>query len=698
MRGQTLRLPDPKFDYIDFEGGLDLVTPEIKTAPGTTRESQNYEIDINGGYVRCKGYERYDGQARPSDGLYVTVSVTITGTIAVGNTVTGLNSSAVGEVVAVVTSTTPNYLVLTKVLGTFEGPPDDAAEAIQVSAVTQATTLSGSTIEGASSAILHAQYRNLAADNYRADIGAVPGAGSVLGVWMMGDITYAFRNAADNLSAELYKSSAAGWVNVPLGEELAFTSGGTTEITEGQVLDGLVGGTPGQATITRVMLESGTWLGGDAAGKFIMASHTGTFEAGGVQVSGSGDLATITGNATAIIQEPNGDYEFVTYNFGGFSGAERIYGCDTASRGFEFDGSVFCPITTGMTVDKPTHVIAHENQLFFAFAGSGQHSGIGVPYAWSPVVGAGEIALGDNITAFQKQPGSEGNATLAIFTRNRINILYGTSVDDWNLVDYREEVGAYSHSVQEFGQTMMLDDRGVASLQTVQAYGNFQHDSLSRLIQPWVNERKINISSSCIARDKSQYRLFFSDGYALYVTTDNRKVIGMKPQLFDHPVTCSYSIEDSTGAEVLMFGSTDGYVYQMERGTSFDGNSIEAFFTTHYVHSKTPRWNKHYKSVVLEITGSGYADFNFTYELGYTSTDISQPSSVLTTAEFSSAKWDAFTWDAFTWDGQVLKPSVLKLSGSAENISLIVRSDSDYHEPLSFSGAQIRYLQRRQLR
>ncbi len=59
-RNETLKLPNAKFENIDFNGGLDVVTPEIKTAPGTLRESQNYEVNINGGYVRCVGYERVE--------------------------------------------------------------------------------------------------------------------------------------------------------------------------------------------------------------------------------------------------------------------------------------------------------------------------------------------------------------------------------------------------------------------------------------------------------------------------------------------------------------------------------------------------------------------------------------------------------------------------------------------------------------
>ena len=691
MKKLRVNLQPPVRDYLTFQGGLDLVTPSIRTKPGLLRESQNVEIDINGGYITPVGYECSDGQAAPSDAIYAVLDVTVTGSIEAADEITGLTSGATATVILVDTSAAQAFLVITKITGVF-----NTSEDLQVSAVTEGNTDSTQAIDAAASTILHAQYNNLAADAYRADIAAVPGSGSILGLWMLNDVDYAFRNNAGGTAAELYKSSASGWVQVALGRELAFTSGGTTEIEEGQVITGLIGGAT--ATLTRVMLESGSWAAGTAAGKFIFASQTGTFEAEGVEVSGSGDLATIASDSSAITLLPDGRYEFVTNNFGGQAGVSRMYGCDRVNRGFEFDGTVFCPIKTGMTTDTPNHVTVFKLHLFFSFAGSAQHSGIGKPYAFTLITGAGELAVGDTITGFKKQPGESGGATLAIFSRNSISMLHGTSSADWVLVDYREEVGAYAYSIQEFGMTLMLDDRGVSNLLTVQSFGNFQHNTLSRSIQPWINERKAIINASCIARDKSQYRLFFSDGYALYVTTENRKVIGMTPMFFTDTVECCYSLENAAGNEIIKFGSSDGFVYQMERGTSHDGDDIEWIMSLHYHHSKTPRRTKTYKDISFEVAGNGYAAFTFTYELGYGSTDIPQPGTITKITSFSATKWDAFTWDAFFWDGSSLKPSNMKLEGSAENISLILRGSSDYHSPVVFSGALMHHILRRQLR
>lgn len=685
-------LERPRFIDMKFNAGLDLITPSKYTQAGSCREAQNFEIDINGGYSSITGYERFDGQAKPSNAIYYTMSITLSGSVVDGDTVTGATSSATGVVIAVALDAAGNqYIAMTKVVGTFA-----SGENLEVSAVVEAVTSSVASPNGGETGLLNAQYNNLAADQYRADITEVTGSDAILGVWMLNNVVYAWRNNAGGTAAAMYKQTTSGWSLVALGQKLAFTSGGVTEIVEGQVITGLVSGAT--ATLTRVVLTSGSFAAGTAAGWFIAASHTGTFQAEGVEVAGSGDLATIAGDFAAITMLPDGRFEFVNHNFGGGAGEERMYGCDKINQGFEFDGTVFVPITTGMTVDTPTHVTAHENHLFFSFAGSAQHSGIGTPYVWTVISGAAELAIGDTITAFTVQVGSEGNSTLAIFARNRTTMLYGTSSADWNLVQYRKEVGAYAYSVQEFGMTLMLDDRGIANLLATQDFGNFQANVVSRLIQPFVNQRKTNVTASSISREKSQYRLFFADKYALYVTTDNRKVTGIMPQLFNDKVECMFSLEDSSGNEIIMFGSEDGFVYQLDKGTSFDGDDIETFLVLHFNSQGMESWIKSYLGAVMEVAGNGYSEYNFTYELGYNSVLIPQPNSVTEILNFSDVRWDSFVWDAFIWDGTVLEPSRITLQGSAENISLIFRNNSDYYSPISFHGAQLRLLPRRQLR
>ena len=686
------QLAKPEFDYLPFQGGYDTETRPWNVESGRLRESQNYEVGINNqGYVDIQGYEIYDGQVKPSDGSYAILDVTITGEFSAADTITQLTSGATGVVLAVVTTETPNYLVITKITGTF-----DATNDLQVSASTEGTASSLARTSAASTPNLHSQYNNLSADEYRSDISAVPGSGPVLGIYMLDDVWYAFRDNAGATAADLYKNTSSGWSQVALGRELSFTSGGTYVIAEGDTITGAT--SAATAVITRVVLESGSFSGGDAAGRLIFASQTGTFQSENLDVGGNLNVSTIAGDSSAITLIVGGRYEFVRDNFGGEAGTSRIYGCDGVNRGFEFDGTVFVPINSTMTTDTPTHVIVHARHLFFAFAGSAQHSGTSTPYIFSPIFGAAELATGDTITGFMTEPGSEGNDALGIYNRNRISVLYGTSTSDWTLTKYRKETGAFAHSIQQMEQTMYIDDRGITTFSTVQAYGNFQQATVSRHIQSFINAKARLVNASCIARTKNQYRLFFSDKTGLYITTEGTKIIGLMPILFTDKVECITSLETLSGEEETMFGSTDGKVYQLDRGTSFDGDNIEALMKLHFHFSKSIRWTKKYQDLTIEAEGDGYSEFNLTTELGYNSVDISQPASRQLPLNFRETVWDNFIWDSFIWDGTTLNPISSKLEGSAENMSIIIRKTSDHFVPINLTGAMLRYTLRRQLR
>ncbi len=673
-----------------FAGGCDFETPPLSVKPGFCRDAQNYEVDVNGGYARIMGYERHDGRTSPSSGVASVLSITLTGSISVGDTVTGVTSAATGVVIAVPDAIS---IVLTKITGTFV-----SGEVLNVAAAPQAMTTS--TVSGAGTALLRAQYKNLAADEYRGDIAAPTGSGDSLGGIRFGGVTYTWRNNAGGTAADIWKSSATGWQAVTLYNEISFTLGGATAPAEGETLT--QGGVT--ATLKRVAATtaSSTWATTTAAGRLIITNPAGgNFAAGAATFSG-GAGCTLSAVQTAITLLPDGDYEFVVDNFGGSVNTSRIYGADGVNRGFEFDGDVLVPITTGMTTDAPTHVHAHQKQLFFSFGGSVQHSGPGTPYIWSVILGAAEIGMGDTVNGFMTQPGDTSSGALAIFTRNRLSLLYGTGVANWQLIQYRKEVGAYAHSIQDVGYTMFLDDQGVTNLQTSQNFGNFSHDTLSAKMKSWVNGKRTKITASCVSRDKSQYRLFFSDGYALFVTLAGKRVLGMMPIKLAHAATWAWSSEESDGTEVIYFGSTNGMVYQMEKGTSFDGDAIDHWIDLARDFSGSPQLIKRYHSAVAEVSGTGYAVFTFGYSLGYGSTEVEQPSTQTVTTSFSSGSWDAagLTWDQtdLVWDGQTLSPSGVDMPGEADNVSISFRGTSDYHESIRFSGVLINQAPRRYAR
>jgi hypothetical protein len=672
-------------EFIPFRGGADLVSPMLQVKSGYAREAQNFELDINGGYRRMVGYERYDGQAKPSDAVYAILTVALSGAVAVGNVLTDNATTSFGTVIALPDATT---VVLTKITGTF------SVGNIKVAGVVVGTAAGAQVQDGAATALLHAQYRNLAADVYRALIAAIPGSGNVLGVWLYNDVVYGFRNDAGGTKAVMYKSTASGWSAVTLGEEISFTNanasvGDGDTLTQGAVT----------ATISRVVVQTGSLASAVNTGRLIITGRGGgNFVAGAATSTGGGTL-TLSGAQTAIsFAVPSGRFEFVTTNFSGAASSRRMYGCDGKNRAFEFDGTTLVPIATGAATDTPSHIAEHKKQLFLSYGALAQHSAPGQPYVWNVITGAGAIAVGDDITGFQSQPGTYTGGALSILTRNGLAILYGSGTGDWQLVPYDQEAGAYAYTIQHMGFTMMLDDRGITNLATTQAFGNFASATMSKLVQTWLSTRRSLVTASCMVREKNQYRLFFSDGSALFMTLDNGKVLGLMPCLLTHAVRCICSREMSDGTETIFFGDSSGFVYQMEKGTSFDGGDIEAYLTLVFTNSGSPVQQKTYRGMELECEGNGYSEFQLSYDLGYASLELEQPGNQTIVNSLLPAFWDTFVWDSFYWDGRSLSPALADVIGTAENIALRIRSQSDYFDALRISGAIFQYTPRGRLR
>lgn len=665
-------------------GGLDQITPTLSLPPGVVRRAANFECSLNGGYTRIAGYERFDGQANPSDARYNVLSCTLTGTVAVGDTVLGYTSAATGKVIAV----SGGDIVITRETGTFL-----IGEGVVVSAVNIGSidAIAGAVADG----LLDATYKSLAAADYRASIAAVPGSGSVLGVLFYDGDVYAWRNNAGGTAAVMHKSSSSGWTAVTFGSEVSFT-GGTGEIFDGQTVTGATSGATG--VVSRVVLQSGIWTSGTAAGRLILSSTTGTFTAAENLQVGGVTKAVSGGAATQITLAPGGRFQGVVANFGGGQSNKRMYVCDGVNRAYEFDGTVMVPIATTMSPDVPTRIAVHKQHLFLAFGHSLQFSAISDPYVWDPVLGAGEIAMNDTITQLLPLPGDQSSGALAVYTRTDTSVLYGTSSEDFALSTFNVGTGGLSYTGQNLDQSYILSERGVMGLGTTLNFGNFATASLTMNLRPFIQVRRNLASASIVNREKGQYRVFFSDGYGLYLTIANGKYVGAMPVQFPHPVLCTSEGQSEDGAETSFFGSSDGYVYRLDAGTSFDGAVIPANLSLVYNSTKSPRILKRYRKASLEMTGDSYAEFSMGYDLGYRTQFLDQPSDSVHENDLRSAYWDSMTWDNFVFDGSDISPSEVEVTGTAENMAIRISSVSALLQPFTVNSIIVHYTLRRGIR
>jgi hypothetical protein len=708
---------DTKQEYTRFWGGIDQTSSAIAIPPGACVTATNYEPGIIGGYRRIDGFERYSGKPSPSAATYQYCTVTLNESVAAGDTITGATSGATGVVVVVGPASTsasssdsdfgpPQFgagmaggaslpaqqsisasLVITKVVGAFT-----ASESFQVGGFTVGAMTALPSVNGCPYGVDHAIAMNAAADNYRADIAAPTGAGPIRGLGLLRGVLYSFVDNVGATAGLIYKATAAGWSPITLYQTLSYTAGNAA-ISDGATITQLTSGAT--AVVKRQVLETGTFAGSSATGRLVITSITGTFDATHDLQVGGVTKATASSLATQIQILPGGRYETVQYNFSGSTDTIRMYGCDGVNHAFEFDGDVYVPINTGMAVDTPSHIAAHKKMLHLSYFGSLQSSAINFPFQWSVVVGASEIGMGDNITGMLTQTGD----ALAVGTRNQSYQLQGSSVANFVLSTLAPEIGAVPYTMQNVGPVCFwLDDRGVIRIERTQAYGNFTNSTVSLQVQAQIDAIRKVIVGSSVYRARRQYRLYGSDGTGLIMTVvDGPNGPEHHYGSFSYPVnvSCLCSGEDVNGKDIVFFGATNGMVYQADRGSSFDGEDIEAVLRLAFNHSKSPATIKQYRKATLEMTAVGYSSIRMHPDFSYGDPDVSQHLLQTTATQGAGGSWDTLFWESFYYDSKVVQAPAINVDGSGTNVSFVFYSKSDIDLGHILQGLTAHYTPRR---
>lgn len=542
---------------------------------------------------------------------------------------------------------------------------------------------------GAVTAAQEAQSLVDQADIRRALIAAVPGSGPVRGVVLYAGKVYAFRDNVGATAGVMYVSSTSGWQAVALGEEVVFTNA-NTNVTDGDVLT--QGGVT--ATVQRVVVETGSLQSGVNTGRLILTGRTGGNLASGAATStGSGSL-TLSGVQTAITLPPGGKYQFDQYNFFGGVATRRLYGVNGVGRAFEFDGTVFVPLRTGAAVDTPAFIKANRKYLYLAIGSSLINGSVGNPYRFVSGEGAVENGMGDTITGLCGLTGD----SLGIKCRNSSYLLSGSSQADWVINTIRDDVGCVPYTLQTMSDTYMFDDRGVTSIQAVQNFGNFEDATLSRKIQPLINRIRNKISGSYVSRSRGLYVLVTNDGGILWMAMLNKQLVGFLDGQLGFNPNCAWSGEDADGTERTFLGGDNGFVYEMDKGSTFDGAAIPSYIKIYYYSSKSPRIRKRYRKMVVEMSAVLYSQIQFRADLTYGDPDVQQTQARSFETGGSGGSWDDANWDEFFWDSQdVIVPEV-PLEGTGLNIALQFQSNTKLDFGHTLQGAIIHYTMRRQQR
>jgi hypothetical protein len=674
-RARGMEMPDVKNQYFPLVGGLDTESAQLARKPGLVMGALNYESSTENGYERLGGFERFSGLPRPSDARFsiLRAGTVFTG-VAIGDTVNGQTSGATGKVIQLRGT---SEIVITRQTGAFV-----AGENIRVSATVVGVFWG---LSPDLSSTDDSTFSALAANDYRASIAQVPGSGPLRGIKWLGSTCYVFRDNVAATAAALYKSTAAGWVLVPFMRELRFTAGsGTPPAEGGTITKGAV-----TAIVRRVVLQTGTWQAGTAAGRFIVDSLVGgTFTAGGFT---AGVTATAAGADTPISMLPGGRFEMEVYNFTGSLDTNRIYGCDGVNRGFEFDGTTLVPIVTGMTVDTPRHVAVHQNHLFFAFRGSIQNSGIGAPYAWTAVTGANEISAGGEVTGFDTLPGDPSTSALLAFTSSRTMILYGTSSADWKFVTFTPKLGAQRWSVQNIGSPVVFDAQGITRVTQSQQFGNFERKPMSSRITRFLQGRVV--TASVVNRIAARMRIFFADGTGISITAVGDS-LAFLPINYGKTVRCTCeALVD--GVHRNFFGSDDGYVYEADRGRSFDGQRIVAWAKLAFNIVKSPGLRKRFRWANVEVKPQSATVLKFQGEYSLGAVDVGLSNVVELPIAGLGGLYDISNYEACYYDAPAQSSTHVRLDGTGTSLSLTVYSESAIELPHELQSVDTFFTPRR---
>ena len=674
-----------------LRGGLDFVTSPLSISPGRLWMALNY-VPVEAGYRRILGYERKDGRPSPSEASYWILSYTLgpgESSASADDEITGGTSGATAVVLKVLENDDAGGgdYVLGEVDGTFE---DD--EELQIGGTAKGSADGTPRGTAAPNVSLDLDYRDLAAAHRRNSIEAVPGTGAILGVWYYGGALYAVRDNPGGTAGILHKATSSGWSEVDLGSRISFDAG-SSEPETGEEIEGATSGAT--ATLGHVVVASGAWADGDAEGVMWLHDVTGAFQDNENLDQGGTVRAIADGAATVNALPSGGRYEFINHNFYGQAATRRMYGVSGEGKAFSFDGTQFVELSTGQPTDNPKHISAHRNRLALAYeGGSLVISEAGNPDGYAGVSGAAEIACGQNILGLIQV----GAGNTMVMGDDRMQVLYGNDSSDFQLADHSEaQTGGVEWTLQSVGAPLYMDNRGVRRFDTTDAYGNFVINTMTRDVQPWLDtqrdEKNVPISSMRV-RQLDQYRVFFGNNFGLVVYLGRGR-----PELaiidYGVPVRCTVSAEDSDRIERVYFGSDDGWVFEAERGRSFDGNKISYHARLPLNHVGLPASSKKFFKADLHIDVKSqvrmYVAANF---------NDGEADSFATpeTIYGGGGIWNEAFWDEFYWDSPLNGYAELPLDGQGRNCSILIRGATSTEETHTINGLTIHYSVRRMVR
>lgn len=662
-----IKIPQIRTDYFPCEGGLDLVTSPLRMKPGLLRGALNFEADFNGGYTSIQGYDLFIGDRAGLETAasmdFKRITITAGQVLFPGYEIRGQSSGATA-----------------RVLGRIHHDSNGWSIRINLSGIDMIVV----DVKG------HFSVGEIIEQSYSSLVAFQPTGSVESFLPLPGDTMQEVEQLAENIRDAVRINRNKVYPGMPTGV------GGGVDLAESVDV---------RARRTVLGLFRFTFTSPSEYNPYLCA-----FRTVGGKLSVSTRYFQTPMSPHWLVYGPSiTDIDFdettdrLDIRFGSLAGAgEYAYVATGRSKLLRFDTQsadfyhIPTEISTGADPDTPHLVEIHKNRLFVAIGKNLMCSAVGDDTDWS--TGAAEFYVGETITGLQSMVGDPSTSSLLVLTENRTFLLYGNSDDDFKLVAYNNAIGGSRGSLQDFGHPIFANKDGVYVLQPTQSFGSFRSENIVRQIQPWFAERRGAITASAVLRSKNQYRLYFDDGYALYITFRGGKVIGAMPVRLAHTVSCTRVELDSEGNERLLLGTKEGYVFQSDVGRTFYRNPLYAFLHFAFNHVGGPMLVKSFRQLTLELRNrSGLLGLQATYALSDGSAEINPPLKQTIDGSDWYTRYDSGSlWDTqLRYDDSGVKSFDLDTPGEGTNISLVVEQDSSIVPPVTITGVLMSYFPRR---
>lgn len=674
--------------YVPLRGGLTLSSSPLDVYAGAIKDSLNWFEDIQGGYTTVGGYERFDGKLAPSDDTYYFArfdSWDTKVTNIVDNTTIIVDSTITMRVLFTDITTEADTMIAVVCQVDASTIPDDLDEApLDWDGTSSLVSLTPRADEVDATDLA---YLEAATAYTRSEIDEIPGTGIVAGHLQINDNVVAFRD--DTGVAKFYKQSSAGWVEGRFGRLVEISSYTAGDILAGDTIDTLkylVAGVAEWYDSTGTPDVTKAWL-------VVVPITVANAPTTGANTSNTGATFTIDSVVQPIASW--GSYiESRNHNFLADPAAEAAWFCDGTNLAmcYSSEYNAVVPISANynaMSGKKATSITVLDDQLFYS-TGTGTFvlSEPGNPFNYGGAYGAAEIGVGDLITDMAESDGEN----LIVYTKRGAKKLTGTDVSNMQFKTSAGNVGAMPRSVQKLDDLYSLSSRGITQLRRTEAIGGYLGGAVSTNIAEALAGLSTKLNCSTTFPNKEQIRWYFNDGKFLSMTRlpseDGVRFSFAFGNYPDRPVTSVTTEIWSDGVERTFFTSDTGYLYEAEKGTSFDGSTIYSFVELQANHLGNPAIDKAFKRVFWEAKSEGEATMTLTYSLNYGEKSFETRDVISYGGRYI---YDEGVFDLARFDSATRTRSKANLKGKGFAITFSIDHNSAFSLPINLTGYTLHY-------